>query len=135
MRINDPRIRSTTIQGTPVTVLSVRHNIVFCYSRPVVLGSHRLMRPLIFSPPASIRLIYDVFQHRCRERVARSNAGHAGMLNWKIANEFQDFAAVTRDRFGLRIEQHVEHRDHPGPGEAVGTLGKPRRSDDHRGRR
>ena len=31
--------------------------------------------------------------HRCRERVARRNAGHAGMLNWKnrkqaVADEF-----------------------------------------------
>ena len=28
------RIRSTTIQGAAVTVLSVRHNMVYCYSGP-----------------------------------------------------------------------------------------------------
>ena len=44
-----------------MTVLSVRHNMVYCYSRPVALGNHRLMRLLIFSSPAPIRLIYDVF--------------------------------------------------------------------------
>ncbi len=57
-----------------MTVLSVRHTTVYRYSRPVALGDHRLMlRPrdshdlrliktnLIFSPPASIRWIYDVF--------------------------------------------------------------------------
>jgi len=59
MRINDPRIE-TTIQGAPV-MFSVCGNMVYCYSRPVALGKHRLMRLLIFSPPASIRLIYDVF--------------------------------------------------------------------------
>jgi hypothetical protein len=37
--------------------------MVYCYSRPVALGNHRLMRPLIFWPPASIRLIYDVFSN------------------------------------------------------------------------
>ena len=44
-----------------MTVLSVRHNMVYCYSRPVALGNHRLIRLLIFSSPAPIRLIYDVF--------------------------------------------------------------------------
>ena len=44
-----------------MTVLSARHNMVYCYSRPVALGNHRLMRLLIFSSPASICLIYDVF--------------------------------------------------------------------------
>jgi transglutaminase-like putative cysteine protease len=57
-----------------VTVVSVRHITIYRYSRPVVLGDHRLMlRPrdshdlrliktnLILSPPASIRWIYDVF--------------------------------------------------------------------------
>jgi hypothetical protein len=35
--------------------------MVYCYSRPVALSNHRLMRLLIFSSPAPIRLIYDVF--------------------------------------------------------------------------
>jgi len=35
--------------------------MVYCYSRPVALGNHRLMRLLIFSLQAPIRLIYDVF--------------------------------------------------------------------------
>ena len=57
-----------------MTVLSVHHTTVYRYRRPVVLGDHRLMlRPrdshdlrlieanLIFSPPASVRWLYDVF--------------------------------------------------------------------------
>jgi transglutaminase-like putative cysteine protease len=57
-----------------VTVLNVRHTTVYRYSQPVALGDHRLMlRPrdshdlrliktsLTFSPPASVRWIYDVF--------------------------------------------------------------------------
>jgi transglutaminase-like putative cysteine protease len=57
-----------------VTVLNVRHTTVYRYSRPVVLGDHRLMlRPrdshdlrliktsLIFSPVATVRWVYDVF--------------------------------------------------------------------------
>ena len=57
-----------------MTVLSVRHTTVYRYSRPVVLGDHRLMlRPrdshdlrliktnLILSPPASVRWMHDVF--------------------------------------------------------------------------
>jgi len=57
-----------------VTVLNVRHTTVYRYRRPVALGDHRLMlRPrdshdlrliktnLIFSPPASVRWIHDVF--------------------------------------------------------------------------
>jgi transglutaminase-like putative cysteine protease len=57
-----------------MTVLNVRHTTVYRYSRPVKLGDHRLMlRPrdshdlrliktnLTFSPPASLRWIYDVF--------------------------------------------------------------------------
>src|SRR6202051_801256 len=57
-----------------MTVLNVRHTTVYRYSRPVVLGDHRLMlRPrdshdlrliktnLTCSPPASLRWIYDVF--------------------------------------------------------------------------
>jgi transglutaminase-like putative cysteine protease len=61
-------------KGVPVTVLNVRHTTTYRYSRPVVLGDHRLMlRPrdshdlrliktnLTFSPSASIRWLYDVF--------------------------------------------------------------------------
>jgi transglutaminase-like putative cysteine protease len=57
-----------------VTVLNVRHITDYRYSRPVVLGDHRLMlRPrdshdlrliktnLSFSPPASVRWMHDVF--------------------------------------------------------------------------
>ncbi len=57
-----------------MTVLDVRHTTIYRYSRPVVLGDHRLMlRPrdshdlrliktnLTFSPPASIRWMHDVF--------------------------------------------------------------------------
>lgn len=57
-----------------MTVLNVRHNTIYRYSRPVLLGDHRLMlRPrdshdlrlietnLTFSPPASVRWLYDVF--------------------------------------------------------------------------
>jgi transglutaminase-like putative cysteine protease len=57
-----------------VTVLNVHHTTVYRYSRPVVLGDHRLMlRPrdshdlrliktsLICSPPATLRWLYDVF--------------------------------------------------------------------------
>jgi transglutaminase-like putative cysteine protease len=57
-----------------VTVLDVRHTTVYRYSRPVVLGDHRLMlRPrdshdlrliktnLICSPAASLRWMHDVF--------------------------------------------------------------------------
>jgi len=57
-----------------VTVLNVRHTTIYRYRRPVALGDHRLMlRPrdshdlrliktnLIFSPPASVRWIHDVF--------------------------------------------------------------------------
>ena len=57
-----------------MTVLNVRHTTVYRYRRPVALGDHRLMlRPrdshdlrliktnLIFSPPASVRWIHDVF--------------------------------------------------------------------------
>ena len=57
-----------------MTVLNVRHNTTYRYSRPVSLGDHRLMlRPrdshdlrlietnLTFSPPASVRWFYDVF--------------------------------------------------------------------------
>src|SRR5580658_9165070 len=62
------------IESMPVTVLNVRHTTVYRYSRPVVLGDHRLMlRPrdshdlrliktsLICSPPASLRWMHDVF--------------------------------------------------------------------------
>ena len=57
-----------------MTVLDVRHTTVYRYSRPVVLGDHRLMlRPrdshdlrliktnLICSPAASLRWMHDVF--------------------------------------------------------------------------
>jgi transglutaminase-like putative cysteine protease len=57
-----------------MTVLNVRHTTVYRYSRPVVLGDHRLMlRPrdshdlrliktsLTFAPPASVRWMHDVF--------------------------------------------------------------------------
>jgi transglutaminase-like putative cysteine protease len=57
-----------------MTVLNVRHTTVYRYSRPVMLGDHRLMlRPrdshdlrliktnLTFSPPASVRWMHDVF--------------------------------------------------------------------------
>src|SRR5580700_9913536 len=57
-----------------MTVLNVRHTTVYRYSRPVVLGDHRLMlRPrdshdlrliktnLTFSPAATVRWLYDVF--------------------------------------------------------------------------
>jgi transglutaminase-like putative cysteine protease len=57
-----------------VTVLHVRHTTTYRYSRPVLLGDHRLMlRPrdshdlrliktnLTFSPPASVCWLYDVF--------------------------------------------------------------------------
>lgn len=57
-----------------MTILNVRHTTVYRYRRPVRLGNHRLMlRPrdshdlrliqtnLIFSPPASVRWIHDVF--------------------------------------------------------------------------
>jgi transglutaminase-like putative cysteine protease len=57
-----------------VTVLNVRHTTIYRYSRPVVLGDHRLMlRPrdshdlrlietdLTFSLPATVRWLYDVF--------------------------------------------------------------------------
>jgi transglutaminase-like putative cysteine protease len=57
-----------------MAILNVRHVTVYRYSRPVTIGDHRLMlRPrdshelrlirtsLIFSPPASVRWIYDVF--------------------------------------------------------------------------
>jgi transglutaminase-like putative cysteine protease len=57
-----------------VTILNVRHTTVYRYGLPVVLGDHRLMlRPrdshdlrliktnLIFSPPATVRWLYDVF--------------------------------------------------------------------------
>ena len=57
-----------------MTVLNVRHTTVYRYSRPVVLGDHRLMlRPrdshdlrliktnLICSPAATVRWLYDVF--------------------------------------------------------------------------
>jgi transglutaminase-like putative cysteine protease len=57
-----------------VTVLNVRHNTIYRYSRPVSLGDHRLMlRPrdshdlrlietdLTFSPPASVCWLFDVF--------------------------------------------------------------------------
>jgi transglutaminase-like putative cysteine protease len=57
-----------------MTVLNVRHTTVYRYSRPVVLGDHRLMlRPrdshdlrliktnLTFSAPASVRWMHDVF--------------------------------------------------------------------------
>ena len=57
-----------------MTVLNVRHTTVYRYSCPVALGDHRLiLRPrdshdlrlietsLTFSPPASIRWLYDVF--------------------------------------------------------------------------
>ena len=57
-----------------MTVLNVQHTTVYRYSRPVVLGDHRLMlRPrdshdlrliktnLICSPPASLRWMHDVF--------------------------------------------------------------------------
>ncbi|MGA8613233.1 MAG: transglutaminase family protein [Xanthobacteraceae bacterium] len=57
-----------------MTILNVRHTTVYRYSRPVVLGDHRLMlRPrdshdlrliktnLSFSPAAKVRWLYDVF--------------------------------------------------------------------------
>ncbi len=57
-----------------MTILNVRHTTIYRYSRPVVLGDHRLMlRPrdshdlrlieteLTLSPPASVRWLYDVF--------------------------------------------------------------------------
>jgi transglutaminase-like putative cysteine protease len=57
-----------------MTVLNVRHTTLYRYSRPVVLGDHRLMlRPrdshdlriirtnLTFSPLASLRWMHDVF--------------------------------------------------------------------------
>jgi transglutaminase-like putative cysteine protease len=57
-----------------VTILNVRHTTVYRYSCPVVLGDHRLiLRPrdshdlrlietsLTFSPPATVRWLYDVF--------------------------------------------------------------------------
>jgi transglutaminase-like putative cysteine protease len=57
-----------------VTVLDVRHTTIYRYSRPVMLGDHRLMlRPrdshdlrlietnLTFSPSASVRWFHDVF--------------------------------------------------------------------------
>jgi transglutaminase-like putative cysteine protease len=57
-----------------MTVLNVRHTTIYRYSRPVVLGDHRLMlRPrdshdlrliktnLTFSPQASVRWMHDVF--------------------------------------------------------------------------
>jgi transglutaminase-like putative cysteine protease len=57
-----------------MTVLNVRHTTIYRYSRPVMLGDHRLMlRPrdshdlrliktnLTFSPPASMRWMHDVF--------------------------------------------------------------------------
>ncbi len=57
-----------------MTVLNVRHTTIYRYSRPVMLGDHRLMlRPrdshdlrliktnLTFSPPASVRWMHDVF--------------------------------------------------------------------------
>jgi Bacterial transglutaminase-like N-terminal region len=59
-----------------VTVLIVRHNTVYQYSRPVALGDHWLMwrqrdshnlrlieTNLIFSPLALIRWIYNVFSN------------------------------------------------------------------------
>jgi len=62
------------IEGWQMTVLKVRHTTIYRYSHPVVLGDHRLMvRPrdshdlrliatnLTFSPPASVRWLYDVF--------------------------------------------------------------------------
>src|SRR5271155_1687665 len=55
-------------------ILSIRHLTTYRYAKPVVLGDHRLMlRPrdshdlrliktnLIFSPPATLRWIHDVF--------------------------------------------------------------------------
>src|ERR1700733_14715975 len=57
-----------------MTVLNVRHTTIYRYSRPVMLGDHRLMlRPrdshdlrliktnLTFSPPASMRWMHDLF--------------------------------------------------------------------------
>jgi transglutaminase-like putative cysteine protease len=57
-----------------MTVLNVRHTTVYRYSRPVMLGDHRMMlRPrdshdlrliktnLNISPPASVRWMHDVF--------------------------------------------------------------------------
>jgi transglutaminase-like putative cysteine protease len=57
-----------------VTILNVRHTTIYRYSRPVVLGDHRLMlRPrdshdlrliktnLTFTPAATVRWLYDVF--------------------------------------------------------------------------
>jgi Bacterial transglutaminase-like N-terminal region len=66
-----------------VTVLKVRHTTIYRYGRPVLRGDHRLMlRPrdshdlrlietnLTFSPSASVRWLYDVFELG-RHRIVR----------------------------------------------------------------
>ena len=60
----------------------------------------------------------DAAKHDTIEAILDWLAGTGKIASRPVADEFQDFTTVTRDRFGLRVEQHVKHCDDLGPGEA-----------------
>ena len=86
-----------------MTVLNVRHTTIYRYSRPVVLGDHRLMlRPrdshdlrlietdLTFSLPATVRWLYDVFGNSV---AIASFAGTSSELRIVSSIELETYAA------------------------------------------
>jgi transglutaminase-like putative cysteine protease len=129
-----------------VTVLSVRHTTVYRYSRPVVLGDHRLMlRPrdshdlrliktnLIFSPPASVRWMHDVFGNSVAiasfsEPAAELRIESSLMLETYAADRppFQITPDALRYPFIYSADDRIDlgrmlERQHPDPDDRLGS--------------
>jgi transglutaminase-like putative cysteine protease len=130
----------------PVTVLSVRHTTVYRYSRPVVLGDHRLMlRPrdshdlrliktnLIFSPPASLRWMHDVFGNSVAIASFSSPSAElrieSSLLLETYALERPPFQITPEARsypFIYSADDRIDlgrmlERQHPDPNDRLGT--------------
>jgi transglutaminase-like putative cysteine protease len=134
------------IESVSVTVLNVRHTTVYRYSRPVVLGDHRLMlRPrdshdlrliktsLIFSPRATVRWIYDVFGNSVAiASFAEPSAElriESGLLLETYAVERPPFQITPEARsypFVYSADDRIDlgrmlERQHPDPNDRLGS--------------